>query len=86
MAEEKFPGNPFNTEQAEAILRKYATTYQADCSRYIAPEVLAKMTALEALVILEDESYALYSGSSGGGPVAEHAWDLLWELAKAAEK
>ena len=78
-------------EQEQAILRKFATTYRTDVPkwtdhRWIDPELLAGMTPVEALVILQDESYALLRGLPDGGPVVSRAWELLWEIAEDLEK
>jgi hypothetical protein len=69
-------------EEAKRVLRKYRAGYLAHHPEAPGPELLAQMTPLEAMVILEDESHALYDGSSGGGPAANHAWEVLWVLAE----
>jgi len=73
---------PTTDQERQDILRKYHAGYLSHHPDAPTPEMLQPMTALEAMVILEDESYGLYSGGSGGGPAAEHAWELMWKLAE----
>lgn len=68
--------------ESDRILRKYRAGYLSGHPEAPGPELLAEMTPLEAMVILGDESHALYDGSSGGGPAAEHAWEVMWALAE----
>jgi hypothetical protein len=65
-------------------LRKYRAGYLSHHPDAPGPELLAQMTPLEAMVILEDESRALYDGSSGGGPAAGRAWEVMWALAEGS--
>lgn len=76
---------PSSDAECEVIHRKYLGSYVAGRREHAGPELLAQMTPVEAMVILEYESQALYDGSAvRSNPAVGHAWEVMWTLAEGA--